>query len=106
MARNRPLPLSEEWEDPDTYVKVLLNFATTNVLFMNLCGGVHILDFLTREPDLYTTLLPEDWRAFFENHDIHDILQLLLREDIEPLRANSILPRRQKRSSRDMSRSA
>ncbi|OOQ85657.1 hypothetical protein PEBR_25626 [Penicillium brasilianum] len=89
MARSRPLPLSEEWEDPDTYVKELLGFATTNVLFMNLCGGVHILDFLTREPDLYTTLLPEEWRAFFEHHDIHDILQLLLREDIGPLRANA-----------------
>lgn len=90
MARNRPLPLSEEWEDPDTYIKELLNFATTNVLFMNLCGGVHILDFLTREPALYTTLLPEDWRAFFEHHDIHDILQLLLRENLEPLCADSV----------------
>ncbi|KAJ5461433.1 uncharacterized protein N7458_002985 [Penicillium daleae] len=89
MARDRSLPLSDEWEDTDTYIKELLNFATTNVLFMNLCGGVHILDFLTREPDLYTTLLPEEWRAFFENHDIHDILQLLLREDIEPLRADA-----------------
>ncbi|KAJ5381378.1 uncharacterized protein N7496_003806 [Penicillium cataractarum] len=89
MARNRPLPLSEEWEDPDTYIKELLNFATTNVLFMNLCGGVHMVDFLTREPDLYTSLLPEEWRAFFEAHDIHDILQLLLREDIESLRTNA-----------------
>ncbi|KAI2793969.1 hypothetical protein POX_a00558 [Penicillium oxalicum] len=89
MARNRPLPLSDEWEDPEQYIKELLGFATTNVLFMNLCGGVHILDFLTREPDLYTTLLPEDWREFFEYHDIHDILQLLLRDDIESLRARS-----------------
>lgn len=86
MARNCPLPLGEEWEDPDSYIDALLSFATSSVLFMNLCGGVHILDFLTREPDLYTTLLPEDWRAFFEHHDIHDILRLLLREDIEPLR--------------------
>lgn len=86
MARARPLPLSEEWEDPDSYVQALLGFATSSVRFMNLCGGVHILDFLTREPDLYTTLLPEDWRAFFEHHDIHDILRLLLREDIGSLR--------------------
>lgn len=86
MARDRPLPLGEEWEDPDSYVNALLSFATENLLFMNLCGGVHILDFLTREPDLYTTLLPEDWRAFFEQHDIHDIIRLFLREDIEPLR--------------------
>lgn len=86
MARDRPLPLPDEWEDPDSYVQALLGFATSSVLFMNLCGGVHILDFLTREPDLYTTLLPEDWRAFFEQRGIHDILRLLLREDIGPLR--------------------
>jgi hypothetical protein len=86
MARDRPLPLDEEWEDTDTYVNALLSFATENILFMNLCGGVHILDFLTREPDIYTTLLPEEWRAFFDQHDVHDVIQLLLREDIEPLR--------------------
>lgn len=86
MARRDPLPLAEEWKDPDTYIDALLSFATSSVQFMNLCGGVHILDFLTREPDLYTTLLPEDWRTFFEAHGIHDILHLLLREDIEPVR--------------------
>lgn len=86
MARDRPLPLDEEWEDTDTYVNALLSFATENILFMNLCGGVHILDFLTREPDIYTTLLPENWRVFFDQHDVHDIIRLFLREDIEPLR--------------------
>jgi hypothetical protein len=85
MTRPNPLPLSDEWKDPDEYVAALLSFATESVMFMNLCGGVHILDFLTRDPDLYTSLLPEDWRSFFENHDIHSILQLLLREDISPL---------------------
>ena len=86
MARSRPLPLADEWEDPDSYIEALLSFATSSVLFMNLCGGVHILEFITREPDLYTTLLPDDWRAFFAQHDIHDIIHLLLREDIGPLR--------------------
>ncbi|KAJ6034466.1 uncharacterized protein N7446_009217 [Penicillium canescens] len=85
MAPRSPLPLSAEWRDPDEYVQALLSFATESVMFINLCGGVHILDFLTREPDLYATLLPEDWRAFFGQHDIHSILQLLLREDISPL---------------------
>ena len=89
MARNHPLPLHDEWEDPDTYIEALLSFATNKVLFMNLCGSVHILDFLVREPDLYTTLLPEDWRLFFADHDIHDILRLLLREDIGPLQESS-----------------
>lgn len=86
MARDRPLPLAEEWDDVDTYVNALLSFASENLLFMNLCGGVHILDFLTREPDIYTALLSESWRTFFDQHDIHDIIRLLLREDIEPLR--------------------
>ena len=85
MTRCNPLPLSDEWKDSDEYVAALLSFTTESVMFMNLCGGVHILDFLTRDPDLYTSLLPEDWRSFFEHHDIHSILQLLLREDIGPL---------------------
>ncbi|KAJ5668202.1 uncharacterized protein N7477_006772 [Penicillium maclennaniae] len=54
---------------------------------MNLCGGVHMVDFLTRDPDLYTTLLPNDWTSFFEHHDVQDIIHLLLREDIEQLRS-------------------
>ncbi|KAJ5536430.1 hypothetical protein N7513_009616 [Penicillium frequentans] len=93
MARNRPLPLADEWEDPDSFIEALLSFATSNELFINLCGGVHILDFLTREPDLYTTLLPEDWIAFFEQHDTQDIIRLLLREDIGPLREDGDVDR-------------
>lgn len=42
-------------------------------------------DFLTREPDLYTSLLPESWRTFFDRHDIQDILFLVLREDVRAL---------------------
>ncbi|KAK5796630.1 hypothetical protein VI817_005915 [Penicillium citrinum] len=86
MAFDRPLPISEEWESPDAYLEALLSFSTTSVLFMNLCGGVHMVDFLTREPDLYTTILPEDWRSFFAQHDTQDVIRLLLREDVESLR--------------------
>lgn len=85
MAFSRPLPIAEAWDSSDAYVEELLSFSTTSVLFMNLCGGVHMVDFLTREPDVYTTLLPEDWRCFFEQHDIQDIIQLLLGEDIDQL---------------------
>ncbi|KAL5334392.1 methyltransferase domain-containing protein [Aspergillus crustosus] len=85
MSATRGLPLSEEWTDPDAYVEALLSFATSSDLFRHLCGGVHMLDFLTREPDLYTTLLPEDWRQFFEHHNIGDIINLCLRDDIDPL---------------------
>ncbi|KAK2882519.1 hypothetical protein FQN49_000285 [Arthroderma sp. PD_2] len=84
MPSRRPLPLSSEWASPETYVESLLSFATTSELFRNLCGGVHILDFLIREPDLYTTVLPEDWREFFARHEILDILDILMREDITP----------------------
>ncbi|GAB1193002.1 hypothetical protein APSETT444_002204 [Aspergillus pseudonomiae] len=85
MPRPKTLPLTEEWTDPDAYVDALLSFATSSDIFRHLCGGVHILDFLTREPDLYTSLLPEHWRAFFEHHDIQDLLDLFLREDLQPL---------------------
>jgi hypothetical protein len=77
-----PLPLSDEWDDVDSYIDALLSFATTTPLFLNLCGGVHILDFLTSDPDLYTNLLPEDWRRFFDQHELYDILDLLLKEDV------------------------
>ncbi|KAJ5908458.1 hypothetical protein N7495_001140 [Penicillium taxi] len=92
MARNSPLPISEEWDDPDAYIEALLSFSTTSELFINVCGGVHILDFLTSEPDVFTTLLPEDWRVFFKEHDTQDIIFLLLREDIEPLRSSEPEP--------------
>ncbi|KAE8348435.1 methyltransferase domain-containing protein [Aspergillus coremiiformis] len=85
MPRPNTLPLTEEWTDPDAYVDALLSFATSSDIFRHLCGGVHILDFLTREPDLYTSLLPEHWRAFFDQHDVQDLLHLFLREDIQYL---------------------
>lgn len=88
MAPATPLPLSDEWKDPDSYIDSLLSFATSTHLFINLCGGVHVLDFLTREPDLYTTLLPEDWRQFFDQHDVQDILHLLMREDLSRFESN------------------
>jgi len=81
----KSLPLGEEWENEDEYVESLLSFATSSDLFQNLCGGIHILDFLTREPDLYSTVLPSKWRDWFELHEIGDILDLLLRENIELL---------------------
>ncbi|PYH78314.1 hypothetical protein BO82DRAFT_291554 [Aspergillus uvarum CBS 121591] len=85
MISSKPLPLADEWTDPDAYVEALISFATNSDIFRHLCGGVHILDFLTREPDLYTSLLPENWRAFFDQHDVQDILDLLLRDDLQPL---------------------
>jgi hypothetical protein len=83
------LPVSSDWKSEDQYVQSLLTFATTSNLFHNLCGGVHILDFLTREPDLYTTVLPQEWREWFDLVTIHDVLELLLRHDIGQLQQQS-----------------
>ena len=85
MRPSQRLPLSSEFTDVETYVESLLNFATSSELFQRLCGGVHILDFLTIEPDLYTTLLPEEWRTWFHYHDISDILDFLMREDLSQI---------------------
>jgi hypothetical protein len=82
MGRSRPLPLSAEFNDPEVYIESLLRFATSSELFQRLCGGVHILDFFTREPDLYTTILPQEWRDWFHLHDVQDILDLFMREDL------------------------
>jgi Methyltransferase domain len=79
------LPLDPIWPDEETYIESLLSFATSSELFRNLCGGIHVLDFLTRKPDIYATVLPQDWRDWFERVDVHDVLQLLLREDLAPL---------------------
>lgn len=86
------LPLDPFWPDEESYVQSLLSFATESELFRNLCGGVHILDFLTREPEIYATVLPEDWRDWFEQVDVHDVLQLLLREPLDSLMSSQKQP--------------
>ncbi|KAK5056809.1 hypothetical protein LTR84_012341 [Exophiala bonariae] len=82
----KSLPInSDDWQSEDEYVQSLLRFVTTSDIFHNLCGGVHVLDFLTREPDLYTTVLPQEWREWFDLVSIDDVLELLLRLDIKGL---------------------
>ena len=76
------VPFSPHFVDVDQYLESMLCFITSSDLFQHLCGGVHILEFLTQEPDLYETLLPEEWRQFFDSHDMPQILDLLLREDL------------------------
>ena len=75
------LPKDPSFNSDDEYVTSLLKFITSCELFQRLCGGVHILDFLTKEPDLYSTILPQDWRDWFQLHDVYNILDLLMRED-------------------------
>jgi Methyltransferase domain len=81
--QHRSLPIDPDWDNDDSYVSSLLSFATSSDIFRNLCGGIHILDFLTREPDLYNTVLPRKWRDWFDRVTINDVLDLLLREDLQ-----------------------
>ena len=81
-AAERP-PVDAAWDSDETFVSSLLSFATSSDIFRNLCGGIHILDFLTREPDLYTTVLPQEWRDWFDLVTIDDVLDLLLRENLQ-----------------------
>ena len=82
MRPKQLLPLESSWSSEEEYVESLLAFVTGSDVLKNLCGGVHVLDFLTREPDLYSTVLPEAWRTWFEKMSIEDVLDFLLREDL------------------------
>ena len=82
MGPDCPLPLPPRYANPAVYLDDLINFCSTSKLWDQLCGGVHILDFFTRPEDLYAWLLPSEWRDWFEIHDLEDILDFLLREDL------------------------
>jgi len=81
------LPLPAEFNDVDEYVESLLKFATSSWMLQTLCGGVHILDFYTRSPNLYASLLPQHWRAWLRDQDMMDILDLLMRDDLSQFEA-------------------
>lgn len=84
MAPKTALPIADCWHgDSDAYVNSLLSFTTSSQLFQNLCGGIHILDFLTRKPDLYETVLPQEWREWFCGPDIHAIMALLFKSSLQ-----------------------
>jgi hypothetical protein len=83
MAPAIPLPLQSDFGSAEEYVDSLLQFATASTLFQTLCGGVHILDFFTREPSLYESVLPEEWRTWLKDCDSMQLLDLLMRDDLE-----------------------
>lgn len=86
MLKKDPLPIDDSFKTADLYVQSLLVFVTSSEPFRTLCGGVHILDFLTKEPDLYQTILPAEWRDWFHLHDIRAVLDFLMRESIDAIR--------------------
>jgi hypothetical protein len=85
MEPGRQIPFSEDFNSSSEYVESLLNFVTGSQLVHTLCGGVHILDFFTREPDLYESIIPKDWQEFFAQRDIGQVIDFLLRDDLSTL---------------------
>ncbi len=83
MAPSTPLPFPDDFKTADSYVDSLLNFSAASTIFQTLCGGVHILDFFTREPSLYHTVIPEEWRSWLMARESLDLLDLLMRDDLD-----------------------
>lgn len=73
----------------DAYIESLTAF-TSDAFFRQLTGGVHILDFFTASPNLYDSILPLDWRQYFDNKSIEDILDLLIKTDLNVVHPNGI----------------
>ncbi|KAL1297767.1 hypothetical protein AAFC00_006304 [Neodothiora populina] len=91
MGPECSLPISHEFESPESYVDALLRYVASSDLLQTLCGGVHVLDFFTRKPDFYSLILPEHWRAFFKAHDIMHTLDFFMREDLAIFDQDDIL---------------
>ncbi|TKA81248.1 hypothetical protein B0A55_02355 [Friedmanniomyces simplex] len=84
MGPEKPLPFNDVFASADVYVHSLLDFVGTHELLRILCGGVHILDFFTTsDPDLYSSVLPLEWRDFFAHYEIMEMLDLFMRDDIK-----------------------
>lgn len=103
MPPTQQLPYdARRFASADAYVDSLIEFSR-NPLLRVLCGGVHILDFFTKdcegyddrdahddndggadEPrDLYSAILPATWRRFFGKMDMDQVLELLLRTPVD-----------------------
>lgn len=90
IAPTCPLPLQDsECSDVDGYIDELLDFVSnTRVpdsrLLQLLIGGVHILDFFARSPDLYASVILDSWRAWFDQFDdVQPIIDFLLRDPVD-----------------------
>ncbi|KAK5081890.1 hypothetical protein LTR16_008364, partial [Cryomyces antarcticus] len=90
MGSEKPLPLSDAFTSAEDYVNSLLDFATSSELLQTLCGGVHILDFFTRSPNLYSVVLPQAWREWFKTQDIMEILELLMQKDLSQFEVSAL----------------
>lgn len=89
MAPPTSLPYPDNFSSSDEYVDSLLEFSAASTIFQTLCGGVHILDFFTKEPSLYHTVVPEEWRSWLLACESMNLLDLLMRDDLEQAGAES-----------------
>jgi hypothetical protein len=89
MVPQKPLPFSDDFQDADAYVSSLLDYCAASTIFQTLCGGVHILDFFTREPSLYHSVIPQEWRSWLLARESMDLLDLLMRDDLSLPRNDS-----------------
>ncbi|KAF3932990.1 hypothetical protein ABW20_dc0104290 [Dactylellina cionopaga] len=83
------LPFPSHFSSADSYISSLTAFTSTP-FFRQLVGGVHILDFFTSSPPLYDTLLPLDWREYFDTQSIEEVLELFLRTDLTCTRPDGL----------------
>lgn len=84
LGPERPLPHADDFKSTQAYVDSLLDLVGFDPMLHTLCGGVHILDFFTSTPSLYSKILPPEWRDWFSQHEVMDILDFLMREDLAP----------------------
>ncbi len=83
MRPERPLPYSEEFSSAEGYVESLLHFSANSDLLHFFCGGVHILDFFTTEPGLFSSGVPQEWQNFLLECEPMALLDLLMRDDLD-----------------------
>ncbi|KAI1284796.1 methyltransferase domain-containing protein [Xylaria sp. FL0933] len=104
MRPSKPLPYADCWASPEEYVDNLLQFVTTSHTFQILCGGVHVLDFFTSEPGLFSHVIPDEWQQWLLQCDPMRLIDVLMREDIDSLSASQQPPETLSRYIKDIRR--
>ncbi|KAI7075789.1 hypothetical protein KC327_g4120 [Hortaea werneckii] len=98
MGPDKPLPYNDTFPSTEAYVDSLTNLVGSHDLLRTLCGGVHILDFYTSDPPLFERILPQEWRDFFAQCEVQDVLDLLMSENLDQFETND----RWQRDSREL----
>ncbi|KAH6666915.1 methyltransferase domain-containing protein [Halenospora varia] len=83
MPPQRRLPYPDTFSSEEEYVSSLLRFSSENKLFQTLVGGVHILDFFTRDPSLFSTVIPSEWQEWLLKAESMGILDLCMRDELD-----------------------